>query len=124
MTLKLKEADFDNCNWRVLGHELGLRQGTLNVIETNYPRDTNRCHDECLIKWLQRADDVDTCHGVPTYSSLADALDSIDQKNVVDKIRKYYYLTIISNVNYEPFVIGESTGQPTEAKLPIINTCK
>ena len=89
----LKEADFDNTNWRVLGQELGLRQGTLNVIEKDCPRDTDRCHDVCLTKWLERADDVDTCHGVPKYCSLADALDKINQKDVADKLRKYilYY---------------------------------
>ena len=73
----------------MLGQELGLRQGTLNVIEKDCPRDTDRCHDVCLTKWLERADDVDTCHGVPKYCSLADALDKINQKDVADKLRKY-----------------------------------
>ena len=97
---KLKEAGFGNAKWRKLGEELGLRKGTLDVIETNHPRDADRCCEECLEKWLQRADDVDKCHGMPTYSSLADALDKIDQKDVADKIRKYiahmYFLNIKS----------------------------
>lgn len=88
MKRKLQNANFDNTMWRVLGLELGLQQGTLNVIENNHPRDTDRCHVECLTKWLQRADDVDKCHGVPTYKSLAAALDKINRKDVADKIRK------------------------------------
>ena len=88
MKENLQNANFDNTKWRELGLQLGLRQGTLNVIENNHPRDTDRCHDECLTKWLERADNVDKCHGVPTYSSLADALDMINQKDVTDKIRK------------------------------------
>ena len=88
MKENLQNANFDNTKWRELGLQLGLRQGTLNVIENNHPRDTDRCHDECLTKWLERADNVDKCHGVPTYSSLADALHMINQKDVTDKIRK------------------------------------
>ena len=95
MKIILKEADFDNTNWRMLGQELGLQQGTLNVIEKNHQKDTDRCHDECLTKWLQRADNVDKCHGVPKYCSLADALDKINQKDVADKLRKYTFCIII-----------------------------
>ena len=86
--IKLNNAKFDNTEWKALGLALGLQIGTLNVIEKDHPNNTNGCHDECLSKWLQRADDVDKCHGVPTYSSLADALDKINLKDVADKIRK------------------------------------
>ena len=85
---RLRNAHFGNDMWKELGLELGLRQGTLNVIENNQSRNADRCHDECLTKWLQRADDVDKCLGVPTYRSLADALVKINRKDVADKIRK------------------------------------
>ena len=88
MKIKLNIAKFDNTEWKALGLALGLQMRTLNVIEKDHPNNTNGCHDECLTKWLQRADDVDTHHGVPTYSSLADALDKINQKDVADKICK------------------------------------
>ena len=89
MLTKLRKARFDNANyWRKLGQNLGLRAGTLNVFEQNYPRDVDRCLDECLTKWLQRADDVDD-YGKPTYNVLTDALDKIDLKAAADSIRKY-----------------------------------
>ena len=88
MKERLRNACFGNDMWKELGLELGLQPGTLGVIENNHSRNADRCHDECLTKWLQRADNVDKCHGVPTYSSLADALDEISRKDVADKIRK------------------------------------
>ena len=87
MLTKLRNAGFDS-NWRELGQNLGLRPGTLNVIEQNYPKSADRCLDECVTKWLQRADDVDT-KGMPTYDVLADALVASNQKAAADSIRKY-----------------------------------
>ena len=46
-----------------LGLRLGLKKTTLDVIEANYPRDVGRCLIECLSKWLERADDVDSKGG-------------------------------------------------------------
>ena len=88
----LKKAYFDNSNWKALGQQLGLQQRTLNVIDCNNPKNTDECYDECLTKWLQRADDVDK-YGIPKYSSLAAALDKMDMKDVANEIRKYilYY---------------------------------
>ena len=84
---KLKNADFDNTKWRVLGGELGLKPGTCNEIDQNNPRDVNKCLYDCLTKWLDRADNVDN-KGMPSYDVLATALDNIDQKNQADYIRK------------------------------------
>ena len=95
--IKLRNAAFDNTEWRKLGEELGLRKGTMNVISKNNPGDTERCYTECLTKWLERADDVDDCHGKPTLRLLADALDNINLTQVADKIRKYIpYITLIT----------------------------
>ena len=89
MLTKLRDASFSNANWRELGLKLGLRPGTLAVIDQQNQKDPNRCHTECLTKWLQRADDVDD-YGKPTYNVLADALDKVDdQKDQADYIRKY-----------------------------------
>ena len=95
---KLRNADYDNTKWRKLGLELGLRAGTLAVIDQNYPRDADRCLDECLTKWLQRADNVDE-YGMPTYNVLATALYNIDQKASAAYIRKYIFHTYNSNSN-------------------------
>ena len=68
-----------------LGLKLGLKKNTLDAIETNYPRDAHRCLIECLSKWLERADDVDSKGGA-TWDSLSDALRSMDEIAVADKL--------------------------------------
>ena len=85
---KLKNADFNNADWRKLGEELGLRKGTLDRIEKEHQGDIDRCLEECLSKWLLRNDDVDACHGKPTYNSLKKALEEIDMRAVAENIRK------------------------------------
>ena len=86
---KLKDADFNNADWRKLGEELGLRKGTLDRIEKEHQGDIDGCFRECLYYWLQRNDDVDyACHGKPTYNSLEKALKEIDMVAVADNIRK------------------------------------
>ena len=85
---KLKDADFNNADWRKLGEELGLRKGTLDRIEKEHQGDIDKCFDECLSNWLLRNDDVDACHGKPTYNSLEKALKEIDMVAVADNIRK------------------------------------
>ena len=87
---KLRNTDFDNTKWRALGLELGLHERTLNVIDTTHPRNADRCHMECLAKWLTRVDDVDK-QGKPTYNVLADALDAINHKASAAYIRKYIF---------------------------------
>ena len=83
----LKDADFKNSDWRKLGKELGLRKGTLDEIEDEH-KDINRRLEECLDKWLLIADDVNACHGTPSYSSLKKALEEISMKAVANNIRK------------------------------------
>ena len=68
-----------------LGLKLGLKKNTLDAIEANYPRDVGRCLIECLSKWLKRADDVDSKGGA-TWDSLSDALRSMDEIAVADKL--------------------------------------
>ena len=68
-----------------LGLKLGLKKNTLNTIRTNYPQDTRQCLIECLSKWLKRADAVDSKGGA-TWDSLSDALRSMDEIAVADKL--------------------------------------
>ena len=77
MKEKLKDARFNKTDWRELGGSLGLHKHTLNMISEDQRGDVNKCFTECLAKWLNRADDVDS-KGKPTFSSLADALDKMD----------------------------------------------
>ena len=93
---KLREADYDNANWRKLGLELGLHERTLNVIDRDHPNNTDGCHTESLTRWLKRADDVDK-QGKPTYNVLATALYNIGLKDEADYIRKYILYSSNSN---------------------------
>ena len=86
MTEVLKVARFGNTDWRELGGTLGLHDRTLRMISINERGDVNSCFRECLVKWLQRADGVDGV-GKPSLSTLADALDKMDDcKNQADYI--------------------------------------
>ena len=40
--------------WMELGLSLGLEQSVLDALESNYPRDVNRCLTETLARWLQQ----------------------------------------------------------------------
>ena len=68
-----------------LGLKLGLKKNTLDTIRANYPQDTHQCLIECLSKWLKRADAVDSKGGA-TWDSLSDALRSMDEIAVADKL--------------------------------------
>ena len=81
----LKKCDFPDSKWMELGLKLGLKKNTLDTIEANNPRDVSRCLIECLSKWLERADDVDSKGGA-TWDSLSDALRSMDEIAVADKL--------------------------------------
>ena len=76
-----------------LGIKLGLKKKTLDAIEANYPRDVGRCLIECLSKWLERADDVDSKGA--TWDSLSDALRSMDENAVADKLDQESELSVL-----------------------------
>ena len=77
------KCGFSERRWFKLGLALGLLKNTLDAIEANYPRDVHRCLIECLSKWLERADDVDSKGGA-TWDSLSTGLRSINENAVVD----------------------------------------
>ena len=82
----LKDGHFSG-SWEDLGLKLGLYKHTLGTIQANYPRDNDACLRECITKWLQRADDVDSKGGA-NYATLTKALQNMyHQKNTVDHIR-------------------------------------
>ena len=80
-----------------LGLEFGLSKTTaLDTIEKNHPQDAYRCLMECLSKWLGRADAVDSKGGA-TWDSLSDALRSMDENAVADKLDRMSELYIQCN---------------------------
>ena len=83
----LIKCGFPEKRWFKLGLALGLLKNTLDAIEANYPRDVRRCLIECLSKWLERADGVDSKGGA-TWDSLSTGLRSINENAVADELDK------------------------------------
>ena len=81
----LKKSGFPQTRWQDLGLRLGLHKNTLDAIERNHPGDVSRCLTECLSQWLRKADNVNS-RGGATFDSLSDALRSMDEIAVVDKL--------------------------------------
>ena len=84
--IALKKSYFSSHKWEDLGLQLGLYKPTLDVIEADNPRDNDACLIECIAKWLQRADGVDSKGGA-NYVTLAEALKEMGEKNTADHIR-------------------------------------
>ncbi|XP_019854916.1 PREDICTED: uncharacterized protein LOC109583856, partial [Amphimedon queenslandica] len=83
----LERCGFPQARWCELGLRLGLYKNTLDAIERNYPGDVNQRLLECLSQWLSRADNVDGKGGA-TFDSLSDALKSMNENAVADKLNQ------------------------------------
>ena len=81
----LMKNHFSVSQWFQLGIHLGLYITTLQIIEKEF-RDSSRCLEECLAKWLERRDNVDQ-FGAPTWTSLVSALEKMSEMAVADSIR-------------------------------------
>ena len=75
--------------WRRLGLQLGLYGPRLVDIETDYRGQSVDCFHECMSSWLRGEDKVRE-KGGPNWSSLATALDTIEQKSIAAYIRDKY----------------------------------
>ena len=105
----LKRCHFHESRWLELGLRLRLRKDTLDTIEANHPRDRSRCLIECLSKWLHRADAVDIKGGA-TWDSLSDALRSIGEMAVADKLNQESELLSINFSSNHFYRITSSSG--------------
>ena len=94
----LRKCQFPDNRWFELGLGLGLSKNTLDDIKANYPQDVHQCLIECLSKWLERADDVNS-NGGATYDSLSTAIRDMNLIAVAENIKEselvYYCLIII-----------------------------
>ena len=79
----LEEGGFTTSRWRKLGLRLRIRNDDLKTIEYNYPKDADRCLEECLIKWLKT--------GKATYTGLAEALKKMGEGAAADHISEYWH---------------------------------
>ena len=84
--LSLLKNGLFNGKWENLGLQLGLYKPTLKNIQAENPRDNDACLRECIAKWLERADGVDS-NGGANYVTLTEALEEMEQKNPADYIR-------------------------------------
>ncbi|XP_019862846.1 PREDICTED: uncharacterized protein LOC109591575 [Amphimedon queenslandica] len=75
--------------WRRLGLQLGLYDPRLVDIDTDCRGQSEHCFHACMSAWL-RGDDKVREKGGPSWSSLATALDTIEEKPVASYIRDKY----------------------------------
>ena len=83
----LSESHFPSSRWSPFGLQLGLLQPTLIDIKAKYNNDPDECLQECLTRWLRRADNVDESGG-PTVESLVSALNKIGEVSTATKINE------------------------------------
>uniref|UniRef100_A0A1X7U1N9 Death domain-containing protein n=1 Tax=Amphimedon queenslandica TaxID=400682 RepID=A0A1X7U1N9_AMPQE len=75
--------------WHELGLQLGLYDPRLVDIDKKNRGDPVECFRECMSAWLRGEDKVRE-KGGPSWSSLATALDTIEQKSIASYIRDKY----------------------------------
>ena len=75
--------------WRRLGLQLGLYDPRLVDIDTDYRGQSEDCFHACMSAWLRGEDGV-TEKGGPSWSTLATALDTIEEKSIASYIRDKY----------------------------------
>ena len=83
----LKKYGYSDDHYHDLGLYLGLHPNTLDVIKENNKGDVSSCLRECLVAWLQQADDVKS-KGGPSYESLMQALRELGENAVADGIEE------------------------------------
>ena len=96
----LKKCGFSETRWFELGLALGLSKTTLDTIRANHPQDTRQCLIECLSKWLERADDVDSKGGA-TWDSLSTGLRSINEIAVADMLNQEILRELVAFYQFE-----------------------
>uniref|UniRef100_A0A1X7URD7 Death domain-containing protein n=1 Tax=Amphimedon queenslandica TaxID=400682 RepID=A0A1X7URD7_AMPQE len=75
--------------WQALGLQLGLYDDKLKDIKVDYHGQSVDCFHECMSAWLRGEDKVRD-KGGSSWSSLATALDTIEEKFIATNIRNKY----------------------------------
>uniref|UniRef100_A0A1X7UD37 Death domain-containing protein n=1 Tax=Amphimedon queenslandica TaxID=400682 RepID=A0A1X7UD37_AMPQE len=92
----LKRCGFQRTKWQELGLRLGLVKDTLEAIEAKHRGDVYQCLTECLSQWLRRADNVNS-RGGANLDSLSDALRSMNETAVAEKLKHQVLINILNN---------------------------
>ena len=82
LTIELKSVS----NWHSLGIYLRVPYHELNTIQASHTTDNQRCKNEMLACWLRMCKN-------PTWATVIEALDSMDEHRVADDIRKKYTMS-------------------------------
>lgn len=85
----MRNSNYSETEWIELGLNLGLHDNTLKVIETKYSQNVTRCLRECLVKWLECADNVNEKGGA-SWTTLTNALEATNQKASANYISQCY----------------------------------
>lgn len=80
----LDDGYFPSNEWFQLGLSLGQLNPRLEEIENNYPKDNERCLQNCLTMWLKKDTEA-------TWSKLANAVAKTGEKAVAAYISKYSF---------------------------------
>ena len=81
LKLHLNEHDeLQYCiHWKDVGHELGLKQGEINVIAEDYKEQGNlRCSYEMFKRWIHKSEN-------PTLERLLQAITAISSKKILEE---------------------------------------
>ncbi|XP_019853173.1 PREDICTED: inversin-A-like [Amphimedon queenslandica] len=119
----LKRCGFPETKWYELALRLGLKKNTLDVIEAKHRGNVCRCMTECLSQWLGRADNVDSKGGA-NLDSLSDALQSMNETAVAEKLSKHFPTPEVGVVPetkpHDVLIVPQDNGSTNETKIPII----
>ena len=77
----------DLSDWKDLGLQLGLLYSTLKMIDLEQRGFINSCKIEMLSAWLRQQDNVSQ-KGVPSWSVLRAALQSMGEHETADRIHR------------------------------------
>ena len=97
----LRKYNFGGTDYNDLGIGLGLLYPTINAIKSHCREDSKSCLRECLVKWLEKADEVEE-KGGPTWYALVEALRSIN-KAVADAVHEESKTSVFSFIIFINF---------------------
>ena len=70
--------------WKRLGVNLEIPEGTLNNIAADYPHKSEDCLLEMLKEWLKRQD------APPSWATIVDAVESLGYKQLGSELKEKY----------------------------------
>ena len=91
-----------SANWKRFSTQLGIKTGSIEVIEHNHPRDAKACLYDALVDWLKMNYDHQR-HGRPSWERLAKAVKSLDSalfEQIVKEHPNNYHALMYTNIMF------------------------